>query len=211
MKTDAWIDVLARGAGAAPRHVATRRLLPAGLLALLVSTLLILWLLGPIPMAMASTPAPWIKAGYALALMLATGWWAVRLGRPAASTRGAGQSTLAVIALMLAIGIGAGLDMPAEARPAGLWGHSWSTCPAWVLLLSLPAQACLFWGLRSLAPVRPALAGLAVGLCAGALGSLAYALACTETSTLFISIWYTLGIGLAGALGAWLGPKMLRW
>jgi hypothetical protein len=27
----------------------------------------------------------------------------------------------------------------------------------------------------------------------------------------FVATWYTLGIGLAGALGALLGPRVLRW
>jgi hypothetical protein len=46
---------------------------------------------------------------------------------------------------------------------------------------------------------------------AGALGALGYALACTELSPAFIAVWYSLGIGLAGALGAALGPLVLRW
>ena len=38
-----------------------------------------------------------------------------------------------------------------------------------------------------------------------------YALSCTELSPAFVAIWYSLGIALAGALGAVLGPRILRW
>ncbi|MFO1333443.1 MAG: NrsF family protein, partial [Rubrivivax sp.] len=54
-------------------------------------------------------------------------------------------------------------------------------------------------------------AGFAAGLLAGAIGALAYALACTEMAMSFVAAWYTLGILMVGALGALLGPRVLRW
>ena len=68
-----------------------------------------------------------------------------------------------------------------------------------------------FWALRGLAPTRPRAAGLAAGLLAGAVGATGYALSCSELSMAFVAIWYTLGIALAGGLGALLGPRLLRW
>jgi hypothetical protein len=78
-------------------------------------------------------------------------------------------------------------------------------------LLSLPALAGALWVLRSLAPTRPRAAGFAAGLFAGAAGAFGYAFACVEESAAFIALWYSLGIALAGALGALLGPRVLRW
>jgi hypothetical protein len=46
---------------------------------------------------------------------------------------------------------------------------------------------------------------------AGSLGALGYALSCTELSPAFVAVWYSLGIASTGALGAALGPRMLRW
>ena len=80
-----------------------------------------------------------------------------------------------------------------------------------VFVLSLPALAAALWAVRGLAPTRPRATGLAAGLLADAAGAAGYALACVEPSTLFIAISYTLGIGLCGALGAALGPRVLRW
>jgi hypothetical protein len=90
-------------------------------------------------------------------------------------------------------------------------GHSWASCPTNVLLLALPTLAGALWALRGLAPTRPRAAGLAAGLLAGGIGAFGYALSCTELSAAFVAVWYSLGIGLAGGLGALLGPWLLRW
>lgn len=211
MKTDDWIEVLARGAGPAPQRVAARRLVPPGLVGLAAAAALSLAVLGLIPSSMFATPPPWIKAAYALALIGASGWWVSRLGRPAAPVAMPGRAVLLIVLAMLALAAATYTRIPVELRAKEVFGHSWSTCPWSLMLLSLPAQFGLFRGLRGMAPVRPRLAGFAVGVCAGALGALGYALACLETSTIFIALWYTLGILLAGGVGAWLGPRLLRW
>jgi hypothetical protein len=48
-------------------------------------------------------------------------------------------------------------------------------------------------------------------LLAGAIGAIGYSLHCPEAAIAFVAIWYTAGIVLAGALGAALGPLVLRW
>ena len=65
--------------------------------------------------------------------------------------------------------------------------------------------------LRGLAPTQLRLAGLAAGLLAGGVGAIGYALSCTEVGLPFVATWYSLGIALTGALGALLGPRLLRW
>jgi hypothetical protein len=80
-----------------------------------------------------------------------------------------------------------------------------------VLALSLPALAAALWALRDLAPTRPRAAGAAAGLLAGSIGAIGYALHCPEAAIAFVAAWYTAGIALTGALGAALGPRVLRW
>jgi hypothetical protein len=60
----------------------------------------------------------------------------------------------------------------------------------------VPTLAALLWALRGLAPTRPALAGAAAGLAAGAVGALAYALHCPELSPTFVAVWYSAGIAM---------------
>lgn len=211
MKTDALIDLLARGAGPAPRAVAARRLVPVTVVGLLASAALALAVLGPVPAAMFATPVPWMKLAYAGALVLAAGRLAAGLARPVARLA---LPSAAVLGVVLAMGVVGALGWwlaPAEQRMTGLLGHSWRTCPFNVLGCSLPALAGGLWAVRGLAPTRPRLAGLAVGLLAGAAGAFGYAFACVETSPAFVAAWYTMGVGLTGAVGALLGPRLLRW
>ncbi len=62
-----------------------------------------------------------------------------------------------------------------------------------------------------LAPTRPALAGAAAGLAAGALGAFIYAFHCDESAAAFVALWYTFGIVSVGAIGAVAGRVLLRW
>ena len=65
--------------------------------------------------------------------------------------------------------------------------------------------------MKGLAPTRLALAGAAAGLLAGAGGALIYALHCPEMAAPFLAIWYLLGMLIPTAVGALLGPRLLRW
>jgi hypothetical protein len=211
MKTDDLIGLLATGAGPAPRAVAARRLAPVMALGWLASALLTIVLVGLVPTELFTAPAWWLKLGYAVAVAGAAGWLASRLGRPAAPTRRAWAGVAAVVLAMAALGV-AQLGASDASQRLVLWlGHSWQTCPSSVFGLSLPALALAFWALRGLAPTNPRRAGLAAGLLAGGVGAAGYALSCTEVSMAFVATWYTLGIAATGALGALLGPRLLRW
>ena len=71
--------------------------------------------------------------------------------------------------------------------------------------------AGLLWSYRTMAPTRLRTAGAVAGLAAGAWSAMLYCLHCPEVSAIFVLCWYTLGIGLAALLGAWLGPYLMRW
>ncbi|WP_088280233.1 DUF1109 domain-containing protein [Ideonella sp. A 288] len=211
MKTSELVALLATGAGPAPRAVVARRLLPVVLAGGALSAALAIGVLGLVPERMLAGQALWTKIAYSAALMLAAGWLASRLARPAAPTGAAWRWVAAVVAVMVLAALAALATMPGAERLRSLLGHSWSICPWTVLALSLPALAGTLWALRGLAPTRPRAAGAAAGLLAGAAGACGYAWACTEESTVFVAAWYTLGIGLTAALGALLGPRALRW
>lgn len=211
MKTDAFIDMLARDAGPAPRALAARRLSPAAAAGLIVSAVIAISWFGAIPAQMFGTAVPWTKMAYAGALALAAGWWTARLSRPAAPIAQPQRGTVLVLLAMAAVSGVALASAPAGTRMDAVLGKSWSTCPWSVLTLSLPALAACLWAVRGLAPTRPQAAGFAAGLLAGSVGAFGYALSCPEASPAFVAIWYTLGIGFTGVVGAVLGPRVLRW
>lgn len=211
MKTVDLIDLLSSEAGPAPKVSIARRLVPAGLLGGLIAAILVLAMLGLIPQSMFAEPGPWIKIAYASALTFAAAWLVARLGKPGASGRQAFLAVMGVVGVMAIAGVISYLGTPESERAAALMGHSWLVCPWAILSLSLPVLIGSFWAMRGLAPTNLAFAGAACGVFSGAVAALAYALACTEPAAPFIAVWYTLGIALSGAFGAFLGPKFLRW
>jgi len=211
MKTDALIDMLARDAGPAPRALAARRLSPAAAAGLLVSAALAIAWFGAIPAQMFATAVPWTKLAYAGALALAAGWLTARLSRPAAPIAQPRRMTVLVLLSMALVGSVSLVSTPAGTRMDAVFGESWLTCPWSVLALSVPALAATLWAVRGLAPTRLRAAGFAAGLLAGSVGAFGYSLSCPEASPAFVAIWYTLGIAFTGAVGAALGPRMLRW
>ncbi|WP_302175150.1 DUF1109 domain-containing protein [uncultured Hydrogenophaga sp.] len=211
MRTEALIEMLARGAGPAPRAAVARRLLPVMLAGLVVSSLLALWIIGPLPPVMFQTPVPWIKLLYALALAGAAAALTTRLARPIARLRVPVLVVLLVIGAMAAGGAVFVALTPQDARAQAVFGQTWLVCPWMLMGISLPTLAGILWTLRSLAPTQLRKAGFAGGLLAGAIGAAGYSLACPESSAAFVAIWYTLGILLTGLLGGALGARVLRW
>jgi hypothetical protein len=69
----------------------------------------------------------------------------------------------------------------------------------------------LLAAVHSLAPTRLRLAGAGVGLLAGALGALVYTVHCPEFAAPFLAVWYVLGMLIPAAVGALIGPYVLRW
>lgn len=211
MKTEQLLDMLARDAGPAPRAAVARRLAPAMLFGVVCSSLLALWLVGPQPAENFQTPAPWIKLAYAITLAVGAGLLTSRLARPVSRLLPPRLLVWITVGTMALVGTAVlGLTPPDERLQAVL-GQTWLKCPWTLMGLSLPALAGILWAVRGLAPTHPRQAGWAAGLLAGALGAAGYALACPESSTTFVAIWYTMGILITALIGRWLGPHVLRW
>ncbi len=169
-------------------------------------------LLGTLPASAFTSGSPWMKLVYTGTLAVAAGWLAARAARPVARTTRPAQAVLSVVLLMAGVGAAALVfDTAPGNRMHAMMGNTALQCPWLVLGLSLPALGLSFWAMHGLAPTQPRMAGFAAGLLSGALGAFGYSLACPEASVTFVAIWYTLGVALTGALGAILGPRMLRW
>ncbi|MEO5843575.1 MAG: DUF1109 domain-containing protein [Caldimonas sp.] len=213
MKTEELIAMLSRGPIAADRHVSERRIGAAAAGGALVAAMLIGSLLGPRPDISAAMllPAFWFKLAFPVSLALAAYAATCRLARPNPAlgrTLAALVAPLAIVALVASF---ATFDAPASTRAALVQGHSAMACTASIALFSLPAFAIALLALRTLAPTRPRQAGACAGLLAGAVAASVYAFHCDETTAPFIAVWYVLGMAVPTALGAVLGPRLLRW
>ena len=213
MNTDDLIESLARDLKPTPRGQSARRMALGVGAGAVVTLALVAWTLGFNPdLARAVTMhAFWVKWGYSLSLGAIALLAVARLGRPEApAPRGLWLLSLPVL-LLAAIGVAEMIHTPRSAWMALWLGKSWTRCPWLVLSLAMPIFIGLLWSFRRMAPTRLRAAGAAAGLSAGAIAATLYCLHCPEMSALFVLTWYSLGILLAAAVGALVGPRFLRW
>jgi hypothetical protein len=85
------------------------------------------------------------------------------------------------------------------------------TCLFSIPLLAVMPFAFLIWALRMGAPTDRTRAGEIAGLVAGGLGALACAFPCVDGALPSIALWYGFPVGVCAAVGAKLGPSLLRW
>lgn len=206
MKTDELIEALSRDRpgrtqarqGWALPLLASLALSLAALASILGEPLAALPEIGAAPYVMKLAFAASAAIGGALALRAA--------GTPG---RSLGGRLLVLAVPFAALVVLAGMEIVAT-EP--VWpGRTWARCLAAIALLSpLGFVACAAI-LRRFAPTRLRLSGALAGIVAAALAGGAYALWCPETTALFLLSWYAGPILLAGAVGAALGPHLLRW
>jgi hypothetical protein len=211
--TDDLIDRLSTDLRPTPAGAVIGRLLTGLAAGGAISVALVVMLLGVRPDVRAASVQPmfWMKFAYGLAIAAVALWGAERLARPAATARGRLAWLAAPVLVLGAVALWRLTHAPEAARMGLLMGHSARLCSWLILAFSLPPMLGLVWAMRSLAPTRLRLAGLALGLAAGGAGAGAYALHCDEMAAPFLAAWYTLGVAAAGAVGWALAPRLLRW
>ncbi|MFY7906673.1 MAG: NrsF family protein [Burkholderiaceae bacterium] len=212
MKTDDLIAMLATGAEPVPPNVPEQRVTRAIAFSLPVTLFILLGLgIRPDLMNVLNEPMLWVKfafpgvvAGISLALML-------RLSRPGMPA-GKLPRVLPLPAVAMALLATWALIHAAPGERAALvLGSTWQVCTFYIALVGAPVFVGSFWALKGLAPTQLAWAGASAGLLAGAAGAVVYALHCPELDAPFLLVWNGLGMLLPAALGAALGPRLLRW
>ena len=90
-------------------------------------------------------------------------------------------------------------------------GDQWLECLLSIPIIAIVPFATIIWAVRRAAPTNLVRTGTFVGLVAGGVSAIAYALHCTDDSLPFIAVWYGGTIVLCTLAGAALGPRLLRW
>ncbi|MBY5363941.1 DUF1109 family protein [Rhizobium leguminosarum] len=212
-ETEDVIDSLVRDLKPVPRHALERRFALAILPALAVSLLLMLIVVGlRTDMAQAlMLPVFWIKSAYNALLAIAAFAAVYRLSRPDGSE---GRFFGIAAAIILALAVMAIIQLalsPAASYPVLVLGSSALHCPLLIFAFAMPILIANTWVLRGGAPSNLGITGFIGGIAAGASGAWVYSWFCTENGLPFVTLWYSLGILLTGAIGALLGPRLLRW
>jgi hypothetical protein len=213
MNTDELISLLSNQVTQVDRAAIARRFAQALLMGAVGSLILMSIVFGVRHDlgSVARTGLFWAKLAFPLAVAIGAMLAISRIGRPGAR---AGYSWM-IVALPFAAVWFAGWMIVGSAdsttRAALVLGHTWRTCPFNILLLSVPTFPAAIWAMRSLAPTRLRLAGAAVGLLASSTATIVYCLHCPEMSPAFWGVWYAIGMLMPALIGAWLGPRLLRW
>lgn len=213
MKTDDFVSLLATGAEPVePGATARRYALALGWGGLGAMSLMAILLGVRADLAEAvRLPMFWVKLGFPVCLAVAALYATMRLSRPGVRL---GRVPAALVAPVIVVWLMAAFTLFGAApdeRLALLLGKTWTMCPFLIVLLSLPVFGGTLWAMKGLAPSRPALAGAAAGLLAGAVATAVYALHCPEMAAPFLATWYLLGMLMPTAAGVLLGPHFLRW
>ena len=213
MNTDQLIAALSNGVEPVDPGAARRNLALAAAAGFVAGLPLLLALLGinPSLATAALLPMFWVKLAFVGGLAAAGGWTVLRLSRPGAAL---GTPALALATPVLAMGMLALAALAlaqADQWLALLLGSSWTVCPWRIAVLSMPSFVLILWAVKGLAPTRLRLAGAGAGMLSGAIGALVYLLYCPELAPPFLLLWYTLGMLLPSAVGALVGPRVLRW
>lgn len=213
MKTDELIRALATGAGPAEPLALSRRYGTALAAGALGAVALVVALLGVNDdlEAMAALPMFWVRLAFAASVAGTALVALARLSRPGVPL---GRASFAMAAPMLAMwALAAAVLVAAEPmmRAMLVMGSTWKTCPLSIAAASIPALAAVLWAIRGLAPTRPVAAGATAGRLAGGVGALAYTLHCPELEAPFLGVWYVIGMAIPAAIGALVGPRLLRW
>lgn len=213
MKTDELIHLLATDDRPVQNNAIEQRFVVATLVGVVGAAVLMLVLFGLRPGLLATLALPmfWGKLVFAAALAAAGLALLRRMARPGMAL-GHAALWLALPPLVLwAMALWALSQVSAAERMPLILGSTWRTCPFNIAALSVPAFVAGFWALKGAAPTRLVWTGAGAGLLAGALGALVYALHCPEMATPFLAVWYVAGMAIPTALGAVLGPRLLRW
>ncbi len=100
--------------------------------------------------------------------------------------------------------------------PASHWddmvmGEQWLECLLSIPVIAVAPFALIMWAVRKAAPTNLTRTGALVGLVAGGVSAVAYALHCTDDSFPFVALWYGGTIVFCTLGGALVGPRLLRW
>jgi hypothetical protein len=153
----------------------------------------------------------WVKLAFGALLAAGGVLAALRLSRPGVSLAWLPGALAAPVLAVWALAAFVLIDAEPTARTGLVFGQTWTVCLFSIALLSIPGFIAYLWAMKGLAPTRLRLAGAAAGLASGALGALVFTLRCPELAAPFLGIGYVMGMLIPIAVGALIGPRVLRW
>ena len=153
-----------------------------------------------------------LKLAFGAGIVFLAAWLLMKVARPGGETK---IRAWVAAAPFLGVFLLAGLSL--ASAPSSHWdrmlvGHMWLECLVSIPIIGVVPFAVLIWAVRRFAaPTDLVRTGALVGLVAGGISAMGYALHCMDDSVPFVALWYGGTIAFCTLAGALLGPRLLRW
>lgn len=153
-----------------------------------------------------------LKVAFGAGVVVLAGRLLTKVARPGGEARiRAWVATAPFLGIMLLAGVSLA-SAPSSHWDRMLVGHMWLECLVSIPVIGVLPFAVLIWAVRRFAaPTDLFRTGALVGLVAGGISAMGYALHCMDDSVPFVALWYGGTIALCTLAGALLGPRLLRW
>ena len=213
MKTEDLIDILSRNVEPVDHRQTVRNMGMAVIGGAAVAVAIVVFVLGPrAGLTTAATFIPaLLKVAVTAIILIPASIYLIKLTRPG----GEQQSSAALVALpFIAVMLLAALSLaftPSYHWNGKLFGDEWLECLISIPLIAIVPFAVIVWAVRQMAPTDLARTGAFVGLVAGCVSAIGYAVHCADDSVPFFVLWYGGTIALCTFAGWKLGPRLLRW
>jgi hypothetical protein len=213
MKTDDLISMLSTNVEPVDHRQIVRNIGMAVAAGAIVAVATVFFVLGP--RAGLTTVATFIpallKVAVTVIILVPASIYLIRLTRPGGERR----TSVALVTLpFMAVMLLAVLSL--EFAPSSHWsgkifGDDWLECVISIPLIAIVPFSVIVWTVRQMAPTDLPRTGAFVGLVAGCLSAIGYAVHCADDTVPFFALWYGGTIALCTVAGWKLGPKLLRW
>jgi hypothetical protein len=153
-----------------------------------------------------------LKVAFGAGIVVLAGWMLTKVARPGGEAR-----IRAWVAAAPFLGVVLLAALSLASAPSAHWDHMllgqmWLECLVSIPIIAVVPFAVLIWAVRRFAaPTDLVRTGALVGLAAGGISAMGYALHCMDDSVPFVALWYGGTIALCTLAGALLGPRLLRW
>jgi hypothetical protein len=213
MKTDDLISMLSTNVEPVDHRTIVRNIGMAVVAGATVAVATVFFVLGPrADLTTVGTFIPALmKVAVTFIVLVPASIYLIRLTRPGGERR----SSVALVALpFVAVMFLVALSLtfaPGSHWKGAILSDEWLECVISIPLIAIVPFAVIVWAVRQMAPTDLARTGAFVGLIAGCVSAMGYAVHCADDSVPFFALWYGGTIALCTFAGWKLGPKLLRW
>jgi hypothetical protein len=213
MKTDDLIDILSTNVEPVDHRQIVRNVGMAVAAGAAVALATVFFVLGPrTDLTTVGTFVPaLLKVIFTFIIVVPASIYLIRLTRPGGERR---SSVALVASPFIAIMFLVVLSLtfaPNSHWNGAILSDEWLECVISIPLIAIVPFSVIVWAVRQMAPTDLARTGAFVGLVAGCVSAMGYAVHCANDSVPFFALWYGGTIALCTLAGWKLGPKLLRW